>query len=194
MGKDLCSQNDKFFFFHFCSSKKLLELKITRINTKPRNKQQNQWKFIVTKHFKMKLLTLMFTVWKESKYGVFSGPYFPAFGLNTERYGAFFRIQSECGKIRTRKNSVFGHFPRSGCLHCQFLLYKSMDWFLNDRSLRHEIAWHHPPPPPWIIEAGGNLLKPTEFFVVLSIFLKWMEGYVYMGGQSRTIISVYFSY
>ena len=26
------------------------------------------------------------TVWKVSKYGVISGPYFPAFGLNTERY------------------------------------------------------------------------------------------------------------
>ena len=24
-----------------------------------------------------------------SKYGVFSGPYFPAFGLNKERYGVF---------------------------------------------------------------------------------------------------------
>ena len=33
----------------------------------------------------------------------FSAPYFPAFGLNTERYGVFFRIKSECGKIRTRK-------------------------------------------------------------------------------------------
>ena len=27
------------------------------------------------------------TVWKVSKYGVFSGPYFPAFGLNTGKYG-----------------------------------------------------------------------------------------------------------
>ena len=27
------------------------------------------------------------TAWKVSKYGVFSGRYFPAFGLNTERYG-----------------------------------------------------------------------------------------------------------
>ena len=26
------------------------------------------------------------TTWKVSKYGVFSGPYFPAFGLNTEIY------------------------------------------------------------------------------------------------------------
>ena len=51
------------------------------------------------------------TVWKVSKYGVFSGLHFPAFGLNTERYFVF--IQTECGKIWTRKNSVFGHFSRS---------------------------------------------------------------------------------
>ena len=29
---------------------------------------------------------LTYTAWKVSKYGVFSGPYFPAFALNTERY------------------------------------------------------------------------------------------------------------
>ena len=33
----------------------------------------------------------------------FSGLYFPAFGLNTERYRVSLRIQSKCGKIRTRK-------------------------------------------------------------------------------------------
>ena len=32
----------------------------------------------------------------------YSGPHFPAFELNTERYGVSRRIQSECGKIRTR--------------------------------------------------------------------------------------------
>ena len=32
----------------------------------------------------------------------FFGPYFPAFGLNTERQGVFLRIQSKRGKIRTR--------------------------------------------------------------------------------------------
>ena len=31
----------------------------------------------------------------------YSGPYFPAFGLNTEDTVSL-RIQSECGKIRTR--------------------------------------------------------------------------------------------
>ena len=34
----------------------------------------------------------------------FFGPYFPTFGLNVERYSVSLRIQSECGKIRTRKN------------------------------------------------------------------------------------------
>ena len=36
-------------------------------------------------------------------YSDFSGPYFPAFGLNKERYGVSLRIQSEYGKIRTRR-------------------------------------------------------------------------------------------
>ena len=49
------------------------------------------------------------TAWKVSKYGVFSGPYFPAFGLNTEGYVSL-RIQFKCGKMRTRKSSVFGDF------------------------------------------------------------------------------------
>ena len=48
------------------------------------------------------------------KDGVFSGPYFPVFGLNTEIYEVILRIQSEYRKILTRKNSVFEHFSRSG--------------------------------------------------------------------------------
>ena len=32
----------------------------------------------------------------------YSGPYFPVFGLNTERKGVSLRIQSKCGKLRTR--------------------------------------------------------------------------------------------
>ena len=56
------------------------------------------------------------TAWKESKYRVFPGPYFRAFGLNTEIYSV---NQSECGKICTTKNSIFGHFSRS--LHSHYL-------------------------------------------------------------------------
>ena len=53
------------------------------------------------------------TAWKVSKYGVFSGSYFPVLGLNTEIYGANLRIQPEYGKIRTRKNTVFEYFSGS---------------------------------------------------------------------------------
>ena len=48
----------------------------------------------------------------------FSDPYFPVFGLNTEIHNANLRIQSEYRKIRTRKNSVFGHFSR-GVANCR---------------------------------------------------------------------------
>ena len=37
------------------------------------------------------------TVWNVSKYWVFSGLYFPAFGMNPERYFVSLRIQSKCG-------------------------------------------------------------------------------------------------
>ena len=52
----------------------------------------------------------LFIAWKVSEYGVLSSPYFPVFGLNTEIYRENLRIQFEYRKIRTRKNSVFGHF------------------------------------------------------------------------------------
>ena len=49
----------------------------------------------------------------------FSGLYFPAFGLNMERYFVSLRIQSKCGKIRARKNSEYGQFSRSD-LNCSY--------------------------------------------------------------------------
>ena len=51
-----------------------------------------------------------------TNYGVISSPYIPAFELNTERYEVALHIQSECGKIRKRSNSLFGHFSRSEIL------------------------------------------------------------------------------
>ena len=41
------------------------------------------------------------------------GSYFSTFGLITEIYSKNFGIQIECGKIRTRKNFGFQHFPSS---------------------------------------------------------------------------------
>ena len=41
----------------------------------------------------------IFCIWS------FSGPYFPAFGLNTENYYENVRIQSKYGKIQTAKST-----------------------------------------------------------------------------------------
>ena len=45
-----------------------------------------------------------------SKYGVFSGPYFSAFELNTERYGVSPRIQFEYGKNGPEKTLYLDTF------------------------------------------------------------------------------------
>ena len=42
----------------------------------------------------------------------FSGPYFPAFGLNTKIYGVNFRIQSECRKYRQEKLRIWTLFTQ----------------------------------------------------------------------------------
>ena len=47
----------------------------------------------------------------------YSGPHFPTFGLNTERYGVYLRVQSECGKIRTRIA------PNTNTFYAVFVLY-----------------------------------------------------------------------
>ena len=52
-----------------------------------------------------------------------SGPYFPAFGMNTERYGVSFHIQSECGKIRTRKTPNTDTFDAVSVSYIQFVQY-----------------------------------------------------------------------
>ena len=44
----------------------------------------------------------------------YSGPYFPAFGVNTERYRVSQRIQSECKKMQTRIT------PDSATFHALF--------------------------------------------------------------------------
>ena len=59
------------------------------------------------------LLRVTSTAWKESEYGVFSGPYLC--------------IQSEYRKIPTRKNKVFEHFSRS-------VLTSRKSVFINNKS------------------------------------------------------------
>ena len=74
----------------------------------------NTFKLITPNPFMhvMKLLNFSKTL-TLSKYGVISDPYFHVFGLHTEIYEVNLHIESEYRKIRTRNNSVFGHFSRS---------------------------------------------------------------------------------
>ena len=47
---------------------------------------------------------------KNFRIPTYSGPHFPAFGLNTEIYGVSLLIRSECGKMRTRITPTTGTF------------------------------------------------------------------------------------
>ena len=86
----------------------------------------NVWHLVLLALFILFNFILFITAWKVSIYGVFSGQYFPAFGMNTETYGISLRIQSERGKIRTRKNSVYGHFTQCMPIDvCDVLSFRS---------------------------------------------------------------------
>ena len=58
-----------------------------------------------------------------------------AFGLNPERYFVSLRIHSECGKIQTRKNSVFGHISHSA--FCGHQVLKELKWVLLASFSKH---------------------------------------------------------
>ena len=92
----------------------------------------------------------------------FCGPYFPAFGLHTE--GVSPSIQSECRKIRTRKNSVFGHFSRSG-----FSVQHCWTKYLQTFSSFNPISRHN--------NYNGTRLLPAIFLnqKILIKYLKCLE-------------------
>ena len=51
---------------------------------------------------------------KKCPHRSYSGPHFPAFGLNTERCGVSLHIQSECGKMQSRITPNTDAFPAFG--------------------------------------------------------------------------------
>ena len=73
-----------------------------------------------------------------SKYGVFSGPYFPAIGLNTERYEVF---SANAGKYGPVKTPYFETFYAVSCIiiysfACQFSLHS---WNYNANTFHTAI-------------------------------------------------------
>ena len=57
------------------------------------------------------------------------------------------RIQSKCGKICTRNNSVFGHFSRSGYFRCELIWWRSLCmqqlWFTINKFILKELVGHY---------------------------------------------------
>ena len=74
----------------------------------------SEWR--VTKYYIDSFTAFTSTPPQVSKYRVFSDLCFPTFGMNTGGNSVSLCMQSKYGKIRTRKNSVFGHFSRSSSL------------------------------------------------------------------------------
>ena len=86
---------------------------------------------------------LQITAWRVSKYGVFFGPYFLVFELNTEIYRVNLRIQFEYRKMRTRKNSVVGHFSRSEWVWDYMWLQVTMGWNKRNSKWLEVIYMHY---------------------------------------------------
>ena len=71
----------------------------------------------------------------------FSGPYFPAFALNMETCKVNLRIQSECGKIRTREtpNTYTFHAVFSMKLILARVSFIVLIWKCRDKSKHCDI-------------------------------------------------------
>ena len=74
---------------------------------------------------------VQFTAWTLSKYGVFSGPYFPAFGLNTERLSLFSPNAGKWGPGKTPYldtfHAVVVRKPSVDAKHSFFLVIRGYD-------------------------------------------------------------------
>ena len=84
----------------------------------------------------------------------------------TERYGVSLRIQSECGEIRTRRNSVFRHFPHSVKVSFYFDFLLNCLWIVTnslDSSSTFCFCWNNAANAPW--NCWQNIFA---LFIVLS--------------------------
>ena len=89
-----------------------------------------EWPFA----FNVEWISCKFTTWKVCKFRNFSSPYFPAFGPNTQIYSFYLRIQSEYGKIQTRKTLNWDTSQEFG----YYLSFTFFEHFLLD-----QYYWYH---------------------------------------------------
>ena len=105
----------------------------------------------------------MYTAWKVSKYGGFSGPHFLAFRLNRETCSVSLCIQSECEKMRIRKNSIFGHFSCSGNAKANM----SRDWYRINFSIRTQFS------------KESHTINQTSYARPCSTSSRWIQSLVF---------------
>ena len=91
------------------------------------------WTFFVqvVLGYTFNIMLTKYTAWKVLKYGVFSGPYFPVLGLNTEIWSVSLCIQSKYMKIQTRKTLYLDTF------HAVILNLSTIILSQNDLNIRH---------------------------------------------------------
>ena len=93
-------------------------------------------------------LLVTFTLQKVSVFRVIPLPHFLAYGLNTEIYGVSLRIQSECGKMRTRITPntdtfyavfpiLFRNFLKLNIDHALYAFCSGKLWLLLIKMLRN---------------------------------------------------------
>ena len=113
-----------------------------------------------------KIFSNISIAWKVSKYGVISGPYFPAFGLNTERYkvSAISNLQYVKTKLRYDTNfRIWIGKNKSSKLIQLFQAISHTIWSLceSDRTYWNEeragTSWNHLELP---VETTWNKLEP----------------------------------
>ena len=72
----------------------------------------------------------------------YSGPYSPSFGPNTERCSVSFRIQSECGKIRTRITPNTDTFYSVGYINFSIVKFGFPDKILRNQYCNAARGWN----------------------------------------------------
>ena len=95
----------------------------------------------------------------------FSCPYFPAFGLNTKRYSVSFRIQPECGKIRTRETPNTAY---TFCIMRCLTVFWIRPWIFNLTSNEASIRWAiwgwllFSPYYKWFLDIGDTIFENSN--------------------------------
>ena len=75
-------------YFHFKTVQKRAKKYVLKKISFSFHLVKPEWNFLCSEGIQISLRSGIFanTAWKVSKYGAFSGPYFPVFGLNTGKY------------------------------------------------------------------------------------------------------------